>query len=127
MKKTTTFAALMAFAGAAAAAPDLIDTAQVISSTPIVERITEQRQECSPVSAVPAQPRERSVAGPIVGGVAGAILGAQVGRGNGRTAAAAAGAVAGTIVGDHVGNPEPVAAGPTQQCRTVQSARDVVR
>jgi uncharacterized protein YcfJ len=128
MKKTTILAAVvMALAGKGHAATDLIDTAQVISSTPIVERITEQRQECGPVSAVPAPARERGVAGPIIGGVAGAILGARIGRGNGRTAAAAAGAVAGTIVGDHVGNPEPVAGVPTQQCRTVQSARDVVR
>ena len=106
MKKTITSAVLMAFAGASAAATDLIDTAQVLSSTPIIERISEPRQECSPVSTAPAPARERSIAGPIVGGVAGAILGSQVGRGSGRTAATAAGAVVGTIVGDRVANPE---------------------
>ena len=176
MKKMISSTVLMAFAGAGAAATDLVDTAQVISSTPIVERITEPRQECSPVAA-PAPSRERSVGGPVVGGVAGAILGSQVGRGSGRTAATAAGAVLGTIVGDRVANPEsdrPVtgavvggaaggllgaqvgrgsgsaaaagagavvgavagdrvqnpqqaAVAPAQQCRTIQSMREVVR
>lgn len=176
MKRMISSAVLMAFAGAGTAATDLIDTAQVISSTPIVERITEPRQECSPVAVAPA-PRERSVAGPIVGGIAGAILGSQVGRGSGKTAATAAGAVVGTIAGDRVANPDsdrPItgavvggaaggllgaqvgggsgrnvaaaggavagavagdrvqnpqqaAVGPAQQCRTIQSTRDVIR
>lgn len=121
MKKTLAFAALAALAGAAVAAPDLVDTAQVISSTPIIEHVTEPRQECTPVAAAP---QDHNLAGPIVGGIAGAILGNQVGHGNGRTAATAAGAVAGTIVGDRVGNAEPP---PGQQCRTVQTTRDVVK
>jgi uncharacterized protein YcfJ len=120
MKKTLAFATLAALAGAASAA-DLIDTAQVISSTPIIERVTEPRQECVPVAAAP---QEHGLVGPIIGGVAGAILGNQVGRGNGRTAATAAGAVAGTIVGDRVGN---APAAPAQQCRTVETTREVVR
>lgn len=121
MKNTFAFAALAVFSGAGVAAPDLVDTAQVISSTPIIEHVTEPRQECAPVAAAP---QEHSFAGPIVGGIAGAILGNQVGRGNGRTAATAAGAVAGTIVGDRVGNAEPP---PAQQCRTIQTTRDVVK
>lgn len=121
MKKALSAAALAAFAGTGLAATDLIDTAQVVSSTPIVERITEPRQECAPMAAAP---QEHSLAGPIVGGIAGAILGNQVGRGNGRTAATAAGAVAGTIVGDRVGN---APAAPAQQCRTIQTTRDVVK
>jgi len=123
-KKIFAFAACAAFistASIAASAADLIDTAQVISSTPIIEHITEPRQECAPVAAAP---QEHSIAGPIVGGIAGAILGNQVGRGNGRTAATAAGAVAGTIVGDRVGN---APAAPAQQCRTIQTTRDVVK
>lgn len=176
MNRTIVSAVLMAFAGAGAAATDLVDTAQVISSTPIVERISEPRTECSPMASAPA-PRERSVAGPIIGGLAGAILGSQVGRGSGKTAATAAGAVVGTIAGDRVANPDsdrPItgavvggaaggllgaqvgggsgrnvaaaggavagavagdrvqnpqqaAVGPAQQCRTVQSTRDVIR
>jgi uncharacterized protein YcfJ len=106
MNKTTLLAAVAAaFAASSHAGTDLIDTAQVISSTPIVERVSEPRQECSPMAA-PAPQRERNIAGPIVGGVAGAILGAQVGRGSGKTAATAAGAVVGAIVGDRVANPD---------------------
>ncbi|OGA23692.1 MAG: hypothetical protein A3I02_16175 [Betaproteobacteria bacterium RIFCSPLOWO2_02_FULL_67_26] len=97
----------MALAGASAAATDYVDTAPVISSTPIVERVSEPRQECSTVPvAAPAPVPERNMAGSIVGGIAGAILGSRVGRGSGRTAATAAGAVVGTIAGDRVANPD---------------------
>lgn len=105
MKKTISIAVLSAFAGASVAAPDFTDTAQVISSTPIVERIYEPRQECEPVTTAPAPVRERSIVGPLVGGVAGALLGSRIGKGNGRNVATAAGAVVGTIVGDRVANP----------------------
>jgi len=182
MKNTISIVALSAFTGAALAAPDFTDTARVISSTPIVERIYEPRTECEPVTAAPAQAPapERSVLGPIVGGVAGALLGSRIGKGNGRNVATAAGAVVGTIVGDRVANPgngrpvtgavvggaagglagaqvgkgngktaataagaiagsmigdrvqnrqtQPVAAAPMEEhCRTVESARDVIK
>lgn len=106
MKRTISVAALMSFSGAGFSAPDFTDTAQVVSATPIVERVTEQRQECGPAAAgAPAQVQERSIVGPVVGGVAGGIIGHQVGRGSGRTAATAAGAAVGTIIGDRVANP----------------------
>lgn len=119
---------LFALANLGFAATDFTDTAQVVSATPIMERITEQRQECTPVAAAPA--RERSLVGPIVGGVAGGLVGSQVGRGSGRTAATAAGAIAGTIIGDQVGNADAnrvATAQPAQQCRMVETSRDVVR
>ena len=107
MKKAILVAALMTLASKGHAAPDFTDTAQVISSTPIIDRVTEQRQECGPAPAgAPAPQAERSVVAPVVGGVAGAIIGHQVGRGSGKTAATAAGAVAGTIIGDRVANPD---------------------
>jgi uncharacterized protein YcfJ len=120
---------LMALASWGHAGTDLIETAQVISATPVMERITESRQECDPAApAAPAAAQERSVAGPIIGGVAGAVLGHQVGSGKGNTAATAAGAIAGTIIGDKVGNPQATApAPPAQQCRTVQTTREVVK
>jgi uncharacterized protein YcfJ len=106
MRTPISIAVLMALAGASAAATDYIDTAPVVSSTPIVERVSEPRQECSAVPASATAPApERSMAGAIIGGVAGGLLGAQVGRGSGRTAAAAAGAATGAIVGDRVANP----------------------
>jgi uncharacterized protein YcfJ len=51
MKQTIPFAVIMAHACVGHAATDYIDTAQVISSTPIIERVNEQRQECSPATA----------------------------------------------------------------------------
>jgi uncharacterized protein YcfJ len=104
MRRAISSAILTAFASTGVAAPDFTDTAQVVSATPIIERVTEPRQECGPAAAgAPAQ--ERSLVGPVVGGVAGAIIGHQVGRGSGRTAATATGAAVGTIVGDRVANP----------------------
>ena len=86
-------------------AADFTDTAKVISSTPIYERISEPRRECS-TETVQVTPKERSLGGAVVGGVAGGLLGSQVGRGSGNTAAAGAGAVAGAVVGDRVSNPD---------------------
>ena len=40
-------AALLAVLSAGAPAADFIDTAEVISSTPIIERVNERRQECT--------------------------------------------------------------------------------
>jgi hypothetical protein len=58
VKKTILLAMLMTLAGKGHAGTDLIDTATVISSTPILERITESRQECDPATA-PAQPAQQ--------------------------------------------------------------------
>lgn len=64
MKKLLLFSMLMALAGAVHAAPDLVDTAEVVSATPIVERVTESRQECdaaAPGEPAPAAPKCRTV------------------------------------------------------------------
>jgi uncharacterized protein YcfJ len=87
-------------------ATDVVDTAQVISATPIYERISEPRQECNGDNAAAPQPKERNLLGPILGGIAGALIGRQVGHGNGREVATAVGAAAGTMAGDAVNNPE---------------------
>jgi uncharacterized protein YcfJ len=105
MNKPLLVAVLMALASTGHAATDFIDTAPVISSTPIIERVNEPRQECSPApAAAPAQPR--SMTGVVLGGLVGGLLGAQVGRGSGQTAAAAVGAAVGAIAGDRVANPD---------------------
>ena len=72
---TAAVAALL-FSPLFAQASDFTDSAQVISSSPIIERVREERQDCS--NAPPPQAasqRERSFAGSIVGGLAGALLG----------------------------------------------------
>ena len=127
-KNIIVLAVVMSHAGAAHAATDLIDTATVISSTPIVERVIEPRQECEAAPA-PAQPQaqEPDYTGAVIGGVAGGVLGAQVGRGNGRTAAAAVGAAVGAMIGDSVQKSRRAAQAPAQQCRTVESAREVIK
>lgn len=88
-------------------AADFTDTAQVLSVTPIYDRVAETRQECySETASTTAQPQsERGVVAPILGGVAGAVIGSRVGRGSGRDAATAVGAVVGAVAADRVANP----------------------
>lgn len=89
----------------AAFAADMVDTAVVVSSTPIYERITEPRQDCW-TETVQVRPGSRDLGGAVVGGVAGGLAGNQMGYGEGKTAATAAGAVIGTMVGDRNDNPD---------------------
>jgi len=104
MKKSLWALSVASLFGNAYAA-DFVDTARVISSTPIYERVSEPRRECW-TETVQVAPKERSMAGAVVGGVAGGLLGSQVGGGHGSTAATGAGAVAGAVVGDRVSNPD---------------------
>ena len=121
LKTITAVVCALAGTGGAYAASDFVDTAQVVSSTPIIERVAEQRQECEPA---PAPRRSSNILGPIIGGILGGLLGHQVGHGSGQTAAtivgAAGGAAAGSVVSSRSG------AQPEQQCRTVESMREVV-
>lgn len=104
MKKSLLVLSLFSLYGNASAA-DFTDTARVISSTPIYERVSEPKRECW-TETVQVAPKERSLSGAIVGGVAGGLLGSQVGGGSGSTAATGAGAVAGAVIGDRVANPD---------------------
>lgn len=104
--RTLTALAVALTGGSAFAASDFVDTAQVISATPVVERVTEPRQECDAAPAPRQQSQQRSYAAPILGGVAGALLGRQVGHGNGRDVATAVGAAVGTMAGDAAANPD---------------------
>lgn len=104
MKKSLLALSLFSLYGNAVAA-DFTDTARVVSSTPIYERVSEPKRECW-METVQVAPKERSMGGAVVGGVAGGLLGSQVGGGSGNTAATGAGAVAGAVVGDRVSNPD---------------------
>lgn len=124
-------------------AGDFVDTAKVISSTPVYERVSEPRQECwtetvssTGVVTKSAPVEERSIGGALIGGVVGGVVGNQVGQGTGNTVATAAGAIAGAIIGDRVANPSNQQAQQTSQmpqsreerrCRQVENYRDVVR
>ena len=114
--------------GSAFAVNDFVDTAQIISSKPIIERVSESRQECDPA---PVPQRSSSGAGsiiaPILGGVVGGLLGHQVGQGSGKTAAtivgATGGAVAGSVINNRSGNNDTQA---QHQCRTIETSHEVV-
>jgi uncharacterized protein YcfJ len=130
MKKVPFALAILSLSPLFAQASDFTDSAQVVSSSPIIERVRDERQDCSNVPPPQAAaPRDRSYTGSIVGGLAGAILGNQVGRGRGNTAATAVGAVAGAVVGDRIDNRAPQAQpqGPAQRCATIESSREVVK
>ncbi len=102
MKKSLLALSLISLYGGAYAA-DFTDTARVISSTPVYERVNEPKRECW-TETVQVAPKERSIGGAIIGGVAGGLLGSQVGGGSGNTAATGAGAVAGAVIGDRTAN-----------------------
>jgi uncharacterized protein YcfJ len=107
--------------GSAYGSSDFVDTAQVVSSKPIIERVAESRQECD---NAPAPQKSNNFVGPIIGGLLGGLLGHQVGRGSGQTAATVVGATGGAVAGGMIGN--RAGAQPAQQCRTVESSREVV-
>lgn len=123
MKRTLITLAISTLAGGAYAASDFVDTAQVISAKPIIERVTDARQECNPAPA----PRNdaSNVIAPILGGVVGGLIGHQVGQGSGQTAATIVGATGGAVAGNAIGK-RAGSSQPEQQCRTVESTREVV-
>jgi uncharacterized protein YcfJ len=124
MKNASVTALGIVFVGSGAClASDFVDTAQVISSRPVIDRVTESRQVCDP-----APPRQSStgneIAGTVIGGVVGGLLGHQVGGGRGQTAATIIGATGGAVAGSAVAKksgPQPA-----PNCRTVETSREVV-
>jgi uncharacterized protein YcfJ len=125
MKKMLLPISLLSLCGSVYAA-DIVDNARVISSTPIIEHVSEPRRECWNEN-VQSAPKERTMGGAIVGGVAGGLLGSQVGGGSGKTAATAAGAIAGVLVGDRIANPDQPRNEQVQRCRDVPNSRDVIK
>lgn len=124
MQRTLIAIALAAIGGSTFAASDFVDTAQVISSKPIIERVSESRQECDPAPA-PQRSSGGSVIAPIIGGVVGGLIGHQVGQGSGQTAATIVGATGGAVAGNVIGN-RSSSAQPEQRCRTIESSREVI-
>ena len=112
----------IAFIGSNAYAGDFVDTAQVVSSKPVIERVADARQECD---SAPAPQKSTNFVAPILGGIIGGLLGHQVGQGRGQTAATIVGAAGGAVAGNMVGN--RTGSQPAQQCRTVESSREVIR
>lgn len=120
MKHLTTLLSTLLISGHALAV-DFSDYAQVVSSTPIYDKINEPKRECWMETITPqAGSSSDSPAGAIIGGIAGGILGNQVGKGGGKDAATALGAITGAIVGDRMQRSSPAAAPTTQ---TVERCR----
>jgi uncharacterized protein YcfJ len=116
-------------ATAAVAVPsDFVDIAPVVYSSPIVERVSEPRQECwtETPAAAPARGVGSYVA-PAIGAVVGGLLGSLVGSGNGRVVASATGAAVGAMAGHAIGNDNAASAQPVQRCRTVDATREVIQ
>ena len=143
MKKHFLVMLVAVFSGSVWAA-DFVDTAKVISSTPILERVSEPRQECwneivsSTGTVTQSAPvEEHSIGGALLGGLIGGVVGSQIGQGNGSTAATGVGAIAGAIIGDRVANQNASQQMQTTQevpqtreerhCRQVEYYRDVIR
>lgn len=122
MKRTIIAAAIGLLGSQVYAASDFVDTAQVISAKPIIERVADNRQECD--NAPAPQQRNGGVVAPIIGGLVGGLLGHQVGQGSGQTAATIVGATGGAVAGSVIGN--RAGAQTEQRCRTVESTREVV-
>jgi len=123
MKKVLCALSMISLCGSVYAA-DMVDTAQVISSTPIYERVTEPRRECT-TETVPVTPKH-SVGGAVVGGVAGAAIGSQIGEGTGKKAATVAGGIAGAVIGDRVATRDEPRTQQVERCREVETGREVV-
>jgi uncharacterized protein YcfJ len=87
-------------ADSAAAAPDGVEFARVIS----VQKIPGPKQICTDQTVVERREPEdkHKVAGTVIGAVAGGVIGSQFGGGRGRTVATVGGAVAGGAIGRKV-------------------------
>jgi uncharacterized protein YcfJ len=143
LMKRYLLAAVVAISPGAVYAADFVDTARVISSTPIMERVSDPKQECwietvTPTGAVTksAPVEDHSIGGAVLGGVLGGVVGNQVGRGSGKTVATTAGAIAGAIIGNRVASQkdaeaQQAAAVPQSReerhCRQIENYRDVIR
>lgn len=106
-----------------AQAADFVDTAKVISSTPIYVLVTEQK--CW-VESVPVEPGH-SLGGALVGGAAGALIGSQVGDGTGKKIATVAGGVAGAVAGDRAATADRPQTRQVERCREVETEREVIK
>lgn len=122
MKNVIWVSGILLLCGSAYAA-DFVDTAKVISSTPIYMLVTEQK--CW-IENVPVE-RKHSVGGAIIGGAAGALIGSQIGEGTGKKIATVAGGVAGAVAGDRAATADQPETQQVERCREVETEREVIK
>jgi len=87
-------------------ASDFQDSAWVISSTPVYERVNDPKRECwtEQVGVETVRSSKREYGGAVLGGIVGGLLGNTIGKGHGRSVATAIGAATGAITGDRIDN-----------------------
>jgi len=136
---TTLIAALLAATGTAQAGhpqdnngDGFTARAQVLSSTPIYDTISEPRRECwTETSGYETRSYRdgNNTGSTVLGAIAGGLIGSTVGKGNGKVAAAAVGAATGAVVGSRWNNGSTrYESSPRQveRCRTNDDYRQVV-
>lgn len=124
MKNLLCVLGMIAFCGLADAA-DFTDVAEVISSTPIHELVSQPRLDCwTETAAAPA--KGASVGGKVIGGVAGAVIGSQIGDGTGKKIATVAGAIVGIEAAERSANRGQAQTQQVERCREVKSSSDVI-
>lgn len=111
--KSVLSAALIATAGASFAQTGPANAyGIVVSSTPVVQKVTVPKQICTTTTVQYGQP---TGGGALLGAVVGGAIGNQFGKGDGRAVATVIGALGGGIVGNQI---EAQGQYPTQHCRT---------
>lgn len=107
-------AAMLSWAGAALAGPQVGDVvgspstttlsvqAKVVSATPVIAQVSVPRQVCQ--DEVRANPPRSSGAGALLGAIAGGAAGNAIGKGSGKALTTGLGIFGGAILGDHVEN-----------------------
>ncbi len=119
-----TVAVCLPFAARAQTAAPGQETARVVSSTPIVQKLASPQQVCNNAQVVTAAPSTGT--GALVGALAGGATGSVIGQGAGRVAATALGIVGGAAVGDRLEAGGSTSVQNVQQCATKSVYQDTV-
>jgi len=93
-----------------------VETARVISATPIMQRVGLPQQVCTD-RQVEVQ-GQKSGAGAVLGAIAGGAIGNSIGHGAGRDATTAVGIVGGAVVGNNIEGGGPDTVQTMRQCAT---------
>lgn len=100
------------------------ETARVLSSTPVLQRVALPQQVCADHQVV--TPGQKSGAGAVMGAIAGGAIGNSVGRGSGRDVATALGLVGGAVLGNNIEGSAPDTVNTVRQCQTQTVYQDKV-
>jgi len=92
------------------------EVGRVISTTPIIQRVSSPRQVCTTEQVAVQQPK--SGAGALMGAIAGGAMGNAVGGGAGTAAATMLGIVGGAVIGDRIEGGQMAQIQNVQRCRT---------